>query len=128
MVEGYKYNKHVQVKVHCSGTPYRYTIQLNYKGTGKVATGTGTQYRYWYTAHLKIPCKKNDYSFIKARIYIKAVAGTVVQVQVHYHTVTGKGTQYEGIGKGTLFRYNVQVQVHVHCKGTVVQVHYTVTL
>ena len=34
----------------------RYTIQLNYKGTGKVATGTGTQYRYWYTAHLKIHC------------------------------------------------------------------------
>jgi hypothetical protein len=56
VVEGYKYNKHVQVKVHCSGTPYRYTIQLNYKGTGKVATGTGTQYRYWYTAHLKIHC------------------------------------------------------------------------
>ena len=41
---------------------------------------------------------------------------------------TGKGTQYTGTGKGTLLRYNVKVQVHVHCKGTVVQVHYTVSL
>ena len=46
VVQGYRYNIQVQVEVHCSGTLYRYTIQLNCKGTGKVATNKGTQYSY----------------------------------------------------------------------------------
>ena len=53
VVQGYRYNIQVQVKVHCSGTLYRYTIQLNYKGTEKwllvQVHNTVTLYSYRYT-------------------------------------------------------------------------------
>ena len=80
VVQGYKYTIQVQVKVHCSDTLYRYTIQLNCKGTGKVAIGKGTQYSY------------------------------TVQLQVHYtDTGTGKLYRYRGTGTLYSYTAQVQV-------------------
>ena len=68
-------------------TLYRYTIKLNCKHIGKVATGTGTQYSY------------------------------IVQVQRYRYTIqlNYKGTGKMATGTGTQYRYWYTAHLKIHC-------------